>query len=79
MLALGFFLMRRSLRTGGSRQGRIYALVSSVWFVFGFLIVGVLHTMMERWGESFFVARMDQIILSLATFLMAMAMAGVGL
>lgn len=79
MLALGFFLMRRSLRTGDSRQSGIYALVSSVWFVFGFLIVGVLHTMMERWGNVFFIARLDQIILSVATFLMAMAMAGVGL
>lgn len=79
MLVLGFFLMRRGLRRGASQQGGTYALVSSVWFVFGFLIVGVLHTMMERWGNVFFVARLDQIILSVATFLMAMAMAGVGL
>lgn len=79
MLVLGFFLMRKGLQTGDSRQGGVYALVSSVWFVFGFLIVGVLHTMMERWGNVFFVARADQIILSVATFFMAMAMSGVGL
>ena len=79
ILLLGFFLMRRGLQGGGSRQGALYALVSSVWFVFGFLIVGVLHTMMERWGNVFFVARTDQIILSVATFFMAVAMAGVGL
>jgi len=79
MLGLGFFLMKREIHTRNSRRQEVYALVNSVWFVFGFLAVGMLHTMMERWGNLFLVARADHIILSIATFLMAMAMAGVGL
>ncbi|MBM3856896.1 MAG: putative sulfate exporter family transporter [Verrucomicrobia bacterium] len=79
MLGLGFFLMRRGVQVGNSRQQGVRALLNSIWFVFGFLVVGMLHTLMERWGNLFLVARADQIILSIATFLMAMAMAGVGL
>ncbi len=79
MLVLGLFLMRRGLRVEASRQQGIRALLNSIWFVFGFLIVGILHTLAERYGNMSFIAKSDQIILSIVTFLMAMAMAGVGL
>ncbi|MBX9742836.1 MAG: putative sulfate exporter family transporter [Chthoniobacterales bacterium] len=79
MLGLGFFLMRRGAKAGEVGQGGVYTLVSSVWFVFGFLIVGAVHTIMERWRNISLVASADHVILSVATFLMTMAMAGVGL
>ena len=79
VLGLGFSLMKRDILAGNSRRASLCRLISSVWFVFGFLIVGVFHTIIERYENIFFVARMDGIVLTLATFLMTMAMAGVGL
>lgn len=79
MLVVSFFLMRRGVQAPTSQQERIYAFVNSIWFVFGFLIVGVLHTLAERCGNITLIEKADRIVLLIASFLMAMAMAGVGL
>ncbi len=79
MLILGFFLTKQGSEQGCERQKRVYALVNSIWFVFGFLSVGVMHTVAKHYGNIPLIVKSDQIILAVATFLMAMAMAGVGL
>lgn len=79
MLGLGFFLIKRGVQLGNSTQQDIRTLLNSIWFVFGFLVIGIIHTFMERYGDVFFLLRADRVILTVATFLMAMAMVGIGL
>ena len=65
--------------TGLPKKISIRALIDSVWFVFGFLLIGGIHTLLLQHFSPAFIEHIDQQILTLASFLMAMAMAGVGL
>ncbi len=79
MLGIGFFLMKRGSSFVGTTREGLYAFVNATWFVFGFLLVGMLYTTMKRWGDFFLITHIEQSILSISTFLMAAAMVGVGL
>lgn len=73
---LDCILNRKSTEAGATEGGTLFG---SVWFVFGFLIVGAANTMLIQWLGPATVAHFEKHILVVANFLMAMAMAGLGL
>lgn len=78
VLGLGFMLPQGPQQEK-TRGCRFFVLVHSIWFVAGFLIVGFLHSLFLCYGERTFTGVVDRLFFLVATFLMTMAMAGVGL
>ncbi len=81
VLLLGFLFPAPKGVGAGEPVSRFAAILKSIWFVFGFVLVGVLNTALLRAfpGHAETLAAMDQHVLTVATFLMGMAMAGLGL
>jgi uncharacterized integral membrane protein (TIGR00698 family) len=80
IVVLGWLFARRRARAeGGAAEGR--QALPKPWFVLGFLLVGIGNTLALRHAPALRaqVAALDGDILNGATFLMAMAMAGMGL
>lgn len=74
-----FFVERGEGAPAGVRRWR--TVLSSVWFVFGFLLVALLHTFLPVLAPSWagIVSEGGHYCFVIATFLMTMAMAGLGL
>lgn len=81
VLILGVVLARRHKEDGTEKQTSLRDMLGAVWFVFGFLIVGAIHTL-ARMVLPHHLGDIDHIgnhMLAISSFLMAMAMAGLGL
>lgn len=79
VMTLAFVLARReSSDTHGTRPSFLH-LLRSVWFVLGFFICGALNSFLARVLAPAAHANLDHSALTLATVLMAAAMAGLGL
>jgi len=81
VLILGVVLARRHKSDSTGNQTSLRGMLGAVWFVFGFLIVGAIHTLVRVVFPPHLDA-IDQIgshILTFSGFLMTMAMAGLGL
>lgn len=55
------------------------ALINATWFVFGFLLLGLTNTLASHLFPLLPIEQIDHHFFTLALFLMAMAMAGIGL
>lgn len=79
VIALGFCFRHAS--GNGAPRVNLGAILGSVWFVFAFLLVGTLNTALQQFlpAHAGAWAALDRNALLLSTFLMAMAMAGLGL
>lgn len=81
VLMLGVVLARRHKGDGTGKQTSLRGMLGPVWFVFGFLIVGAIHTL----ARVVFPHHLDDIdrtgshLLTISSLLMTMAMAGLGL
>lgn len=75
---LGWWTARRR---AGASDGRSATAPAKPWFVLGFLAVGLGNTLALRWLPEWrgTIEGIDTQMLAVATFLMAMAMAGMGL
>ncbi len=81
VLLLGFIFPAPQGAETGAAGSRFIAILKSIWFVFGFVLVGVLNTVLMQAfpGQVETLAALDHHVLTVATFLMGMAMAGLGL
>jgi uncharacterized integral membrane protein (TIGR00698 family) len=79
VLVLGTLARRK--KHGAPPTGGFRTQIISLWFVLGFLAVGALNTLLFQClpHETELLAAWNRQILAVATFLMAMAMAGMGL
>lgn len=79
VLVMALILTKRRSQGKKALQKNIFTMINSTWFVFGYLIIGIFHTLFEHFIKKSLLICADEVILSSATFFMAMAMAGVGL
>lgn len=80
MLLLSWFLScPKSNKSAKSKKISLRALIDAVWFVFGFLLIGLINTVASHFFPALLIQQMDHHCFTVALFLMAMAMAGVGL
>lgn len=79
VLVLGIMAQRKG--EVAAKPANFLAQLKSLWFVFGFLLVGTLNTTLFQMlpQQTKLLTDWNQQILVVATFLMAMAMAGLGL
>jgi len=79
VLVLGIMAQRKG--EVAAKPANFLAQLKSLWFVFGFLLVGAINTALFHLlpQQAKLLSVWNQQILVVATFLMAMAMAGLGL
>ena len=66
-------------KSAKSQKISLRALLDAVWFVFGFLLIGLINTVASHFFPALLIEEIDHHCFTVALFLMAMAMAGVGL
>ncbi len=73
VLLLGFIFPAPASEAAGVGGGRVASIFKAIWFVFGFVLVGLLNTLLFRLfpAQTASLEAMNHHVLTVATFLMA--------